>query len=130
MTLFNAFGLDGLTTIAFTPAEIRLRRSALCSAGPPFRFAILTELTLPLAAACALTEQIISSRQPLPTSVFETPRTYCACVFPVFAEAVTTATTETATRATRATAQRAPVGRNFIRFPPQSVRGLPGAAAQ
>jgi len=75
ITAFSAFGLDGLTTIAFAPAEIRLRRSAFCSAGPPFRFATLTELTLPLASACALTEQIISSRQPFPTSVFETPMT-------------------------------------------------------
>src|SRR5919199_1296950 len=66
---------------------MRFRRSAFCSAGPPLRFAIFTELTLPLALACALTEQIISSRQPLPTRVFETPRTYFACVFPDFAEA-------------------------------------------
>src|SRR5947208_7413670 len=98
ITLFRALGLDGLTTIAFAPAEMRFRRSAFCSAGPPFRFATFTELTLPLASASALTEQIISSRQPLPTSVLETPRTYFACVFPDFAEAVTAATTETATR--------------------------------
>src|SRR5436309_10480600 len=62
--------------IAFAPAEIRLRMSAACSAGPPFRSATITLLTLPLAAASALTAQIISSRQPLPTSVLETPRTY------------------------------------------------------
>ena len=34
--------------IAFAPAEIRLRMSALCSAGPPFRLATMTLLTLPL----------------------------------------------------------------------------------
>jgi hypothetical protein len=72
---------------------------------------------LPLARACALTEQIISSRQPLPTSVFETPRTYFACVFPDFAEAVTAATTATATRPTSTTTHRAPLERNFMRFP-------------
>ena len=47
--------------------------SAICSAGPPLRLATITLLTLPLASACALTAQIISSRQPLPTSVLETP---------------------------------------------------------
>ena len=71
--------LDGLMMIALAPAEIRLRMSAICSAGPPLRFATMTLLTLPLARACALTEQIISSRQPLPTSVLETPITYFAC---------------------------------------------------
>src|SRR2546430_3807387 len=40
--------------------------------------ATITLLTTPLAAACALTAQIISSRQPLPTSVLETPITYFA----------------------------------------------------
>ena len=62
--------------IALAPAEIRLRMSAFCSAGPPFRFATITFETLPLESACALIAQIISSRQPLPTSVFETPSTY------------------------------------------------------
>jgi hypothetical protein len=36
-----------------------------------------------------LTAQIISSRQPLPTSVFETPRTNFACVLSDLADAVT-----------------------------------------
>src|SRR5436309_10430464 len=72
--------------IAFAPAEIRLRMSAACSAGPPFRSATITLLTLPLAAACALTAQIISSRQPLPTSVLETPRTYFLPAPPPFDE--------------------------------------------
>src|ERR671935_94444 len=67
---------EGLTTIASTPWEMRLRRSAICSVGPPLRLATTTLLTLPLASDSALTEQIISSRQPLPTSVLLTPTTY------------------------------------------------------
>ena len=35
----------------------------------------MTSLTLPLASDCALTAQIISSRQPLPASVLLTPMT-------------------------------------------------------
>ena len=60
----------------FAPAEIRLRRSAICSEGPPFRLARITLETFPDASASALIEQTISSRQPLPMSVFETPTTY------------------------------------------------------
>src|SRR6266542_4357484 len=67
---------DGLTMIALTPCEMRLRRSAICSVGPPLRLATTTLLTLPLASASALTEQIISSRQPLPTRVLLTPTTH------------------------------------------------------
>src|SRR5690242_20867495 len=93
MTLLSAVELDGLMMIAFAPAEMRLRMSAACSAGPPFRSATITLLTTPLAAACALTAQIISSRQPLPTSVLETPRTYDACALPLRADAVTAAVT-------------------------------------
>src|SRR5690242_7551103 len=106
MTLLSAVELDGLMMIAFAPAEMRLRMSALCSAGPPFRFATTTLLTTPLATACALTAQIISSRQPLPTSVFETPRTNFACRLLGCAEAVTAAVTAIATRARIATIQR------------------------
>ena len=58
------------------PAEIRLRMSAICSEGPPLRLARMTLETLPDARASALMEQTISSRQPLPMSVFETPTTY------------------------------------------------------
>ena len=75
-TELSALALDGLMMIAFAPAEIRLRMSAICSAGPPLRLATMTFETLPLASACALTAQIISSRQPLPTSVLLTPSTY------------------------------------------------------
>jgi hypothetical protein len=38
----SAFGLDGLMMMALAPAEIRLRMSALCSAGPPLRLATTT----------------------------------------------------------------------------------------
>ena len=99
--------------IAFAPAEIRLRMSAICSAGPPLRLAMITLLTMPLAFACALTAQIISSRQPLPTSVFETPMTYFACVLSERADAVTATVTATAVSATRAIAQRALLDENF-----------------
>ena len=40
--------------IALTPAEIRLRRSAICSAGPPLRLATMTFETMPEASACGL----------------------------------------------------------------------------
>ena len=75
-TALSAFALDGLMMIAFAPAEIRLRMSAICSAGPPLRLATITFETLPLESAWALTAQIISSRQPLPTSVLLTPSTH------------------------------------------------------
>ncbi len=75
-TALSALALDGLMMIAFAPAEIRLRMSAICSAGPPLRLATITFETLPLESAWALTAQIISSRQPLPTSVLLTPSTH------------------------------------------------------
>src|SRR3954447_20679864 len=59
--------------IAFAPDEIRLRIAAICSGAAPFWLDTSTLLTAPLASACALTAQIISSRQPLPTSVLDTP---------------------------------------------------------
>src|SRR4051794_36481591 len=76
MTESSAVASAGLRMIAFAPEEIRLRIAAICSGAAPFWLEMRTLLTLPLAAACALTAQIISSRQPLPTSVLETPRTY------------------------------------------------------
>ena len=71
----------------FAPAEMRLRMSAICSDGPPLRLATTTFETLPEASASALIEQIISSRQPLPISVLETPTTYlsAACAPPAIA---------------------------------------------
>jgi hypothetical protein len=75
ITGLSASRSDGLTMIALTPAEIRLRKSAICSAGPPLRLATITFETMPEASAWALIEQIISSRQPLPISVLETPTT-------------------------------------------------------
>ena len=115
-TALSALALDGLMMIAFAPAEIRLRMSAICSAGPPLRLATMTLQTLPLASACALTAQIISSRQPLPTSVLLTPRTY----FPVaagFALAVLAAPmTAMATTATSATAERRGARESFLKL--------------
>src|SRR5215217_1663582 len=121
ITGLSAVALEGLMMIAFAPAEIRLRMSALCSAGPPFLFATITLLTTPLAFACALTAQIISSRQPLPTSVFETPITYVASLLPDFADAVTATVTATAQSAMTGSAQRRPMGRNFIQSPPREL---------
>src|SRR5215467_538639 len=113
MTLLSAVELDGLMMIAFAPAEIRLRMSAACSAGPPLRSATITLLTMPLACAWALTAQIISSRQPLPTSVFDTPMTYDAWALLGCAYAETAAVTETAANATSAITQRAPLNEPF-----------------
>ena len=61
--------------IASTPWEMRFCRSWICSVGPPLREMVMTSLTSPLASACALIEQIISSRQPLPVSVLLMPIT-------------------------------------------------------
>ena len=117
ITALSALPLDGLMMIALAPAEIRLRMSAICSAGPPLRFATITLLTLPLASACALIAQIISSRQPLPTSVFDTPSTYgpaCGFAAPVLANATAAiAPTSAATATSRATVRR-PRNSNFI----------------
>src|SRR5215208_4364516 len=73
MTELSAVASAGLTMIAFAPEEIRLRTAAICSGAAPFWLDTRTFSTAPLASACALTAQIISSRQPLPTSVLETP---------------------------------------------------------
>ena len=66
-------GSAGLTTMASTPAEIRLRMSSSWPAASVLRWAMLRLATLPEASACALIAQIISSRQPLPCTVLETP---------------------------------------------------------
>jgi len=75
-TPLSAFRSDGLKMIALAPAEMRLRMPAICSAAPPLMFETTTLLTLPLALASALTAQIDSSRQPLPTRVLLTPMTH------------------------------------------------------
>ena len=62
--------------IAFAPDEIRLRMPAICALASPLTLWTRTSSTWPEASACALTEQIISSRQPLPTSVLLTPILY------------------------------------------------------
>ena len=66
-------GSAGLTTMALTPAPIRLRMSSSCPAASVFRCAMLSDSTLPEASACAFIAQIISSRQPLPCTVLDTP---------------------------------------------------------
>src|SRR4051794_15632905 len=76
MTELSAVASAGLMMIALAPEEIRLRIAAICSGAAPFWLETRTFETWPLAAACALTAQIISSRQPLPTSVLETPIVY------------------------------------------------------
>src|ERR1700674_658737 len=76
MTGSSALRSDGLSTITFTPAEIRLRISAIWPLGSVVRLAVMTLETMPEAFAWALMEQIISSRKPLPVSVFEIPTTY------------------------------------------------------
>src|SRR5262245_17439266 len=62
--------------MASTFALIRLRMSSSCPAASVLRWAMLSLATLPEASACAFIAQIISSRQPLPCTVFETPIVY------------------------------------------------------
>src|SRR5712692_583555 len=76
MTGSSALRSDGLATITLTPAEIRLRMSAIWPLGSVVRLAVMTFDTMPEALAWALMEQIISSRKPLPVSVLEMPTTY------------------------------------------------------
>jgi hypothetical protein len=78
--LLSAFAFDGLMMIALTPAEIIVRMSAIWPAVSVCRWAIRRSDTWPLFRAWALIEQIIPSRQPLPTSVLEMPSVYCFCV--------------------------------------------------
>src|SRR5450631_3433077 len=92
MTGLSASRSEGLTMITLTPAEIKLRRSAICSEGPPLRLAMTIFDTNPEASACALMEQIISSRQPFPVNVLETPTTYLSAALR-FVAAVSTAST-------------------------------------
>ncbi len=66
---------EGFTMMAFTPWEMRFCMSWICSVGPPFLEMAMTLLTWPDASDCALTAQIISSRQPLPANVLLTPIT-------------------------------------------------------
>src|SRR5919199_6726034 len=66
----------GLMMIALAPDEIRLRMPWIWALASPLTLWTRTSETCPEASACALTEQIISSRQPLPTSVLLTPILY------------------------------------------------------
>src|SRR5438445_6996555 len=82
ITSLSASRSDGLMTITFAPDEIRLRMSAICPAASVVLLATITLETTPDALAWALIEQIISSRQPLPVSVLDTPTTYLVAVPP------------------------------------------------
>jgi hypothetical protein len=64
---------DGLTTMAFTPAWIRLRISSSWPAASVLRCAMFRLATLPEAKASAFMAQTICSRQPLPCTVLEMP---------------------------------------------------------
>jgi hypothetical protein len=70
---FTASGLTGFTMIASTSAAMRFRRSSSCPAASVSRWNTVSSATWPESTACALIEQIISSRQPLLVSVFDTP---------------------------------------------------------
>src|SRR5438270_2700200 len=83
MTELSASRSEGLITITLAPEEIRFRMSAICPAASVLRLAMTTLETTPDALAWALIEQIISSRQPLPCSVLETPTTYLVVVPPL-----------------------------------------------
>src|SRR5208337_538204 len=76
MTGFNAWLSAGLTMNALTPAEIRDRMAWISSEELPLADASMTLETSPEAFACTLTEQPISSRQPLPTMLFARPIAY------------------------------------------------------
>src|SRR5438132_14274788 len=82
MTELSASRSEWLITITLAPEEIRFRMSAICPAASVLRLAMTTLETTPDALAWALIEQIISSRQPLPCSVLETPTMYLVVVPP------------------------------------------------
>jgi hypothetical protein len=69
-------GLAGFSTMASTPAWMRLRMSSSWPAASVLRCAMLRLSTMPLSSACAFIAQIISSRQPLPWTVLEMPIVY------------------------------------------------------
>src|SRR2546426_10515686 len=82
MTALSASRSDGLIALPWGPDEIRWRVSAIWPAASVLRLAMITLETTPETLAWALIEQIISSRQPLPCSVLETPTTYLVVVPP------------------------------------------------
>src|SRR5262249_58996164 len=86
-------------------------RRALSPPAPPFLLATITLLIFPLESACALIAQIISSRQPLPTSVFETPSTHppaCGFAEPLAVKAIAATAATPATTATSLATVRLP----------------------
>jgi hypothetical protein len=99
---FSAAAFDGLMMSALTPAEIRLRMSAICPAVSVCRCASITFETFPLASASARIEQSMPSRQPFPTSVFDMPSTkFCWLVACAAVPATATRTARSATKAPR-----------------------------
>src|SRR5258708_5523054 len=75
----RASGPAGLMMIALTPWAIRVRMSDSWPGASVSRWMIVTFVTLPALTACALAEQSIASRQPLPTPPgFENPIVYLA----------------------------------------------------
>src|SRR5829696_6667904 len=71
---FRASGPAGLMMIALTFWAIRVRMSDSWPGASVSRWMIVTLETLPALTACALAEQSIASRQPLPTPpAFENP---------------------------------------------------------
>src|SRR5262245_46074395 len=76
MTGLSASRSAGLTMIALAPELIRLRIPAICALASPLTLCTSTSSTCPEASDWAFTEQIISSRQPLPTRVLLTPILY------------------------------------------------------
>src|SRR6185436_15272977 len=77
MAGLSASGLDGLMSRMLTFFAIRSRMSASWPAASVSRVVARTLLILPDVTAWALAEQIIASRQPLPTAPgFEMPTVY------------------------------------------------------
>src|SRR5258705_10783559 len=74
---FRASGRAGLMMIALTLWAIRVRMSDSWPGASVSRWMIVTFVPLPVLTACALAEQSIASRQPLPTPPgFENPTEY------------------------------------------------------
>jgi len=85
----------------------------------------MTFETTPEAFACALIEQIISSRKPLPVSVLEMPTTYFLAVPPVLLEPPQAATSKPAARINPMALGHLPTD---IRQPPLNFKPSAGTA--
>src|SRR5690242_15966470 len=74
----SASALNGLNTIALTPAETRSRICCSCGYCLSSWWIHLPSDTWPETSACALAVQSCSSRKPLPMpKLFENPILYC-----------------------------------------------------